>query len=41
LARDAATGRSLDVLAALRDRWQRLVEEGFGGQDISAAHHGL
>ena len=25
LALDAAPGRSLDVLAALRDRWQRLV----------------
>ena len=41
MALDAAPGRSLDVLAALRDRWQRLVDQGFGGQDISAAHHGL
>src|SRR5215470_7971554 len=41
LALDAAPGRSLDVLAALRDRWQRLVDQGMGGQDISAARHGL
>jgi 3-hydroxyisobutyrate dehydrogenase len=41
LALDAAPGRSLDVLAALRDRWQRLVDEGLGGMDISAARHGL
>jgi len=41
LALDAAPGRSLDVLAALRDRWQRLVEQGLGGLDTSAARHGL
>lgn len=41
LALDAATGRSLDVLAALRDRWQRLVDQGLGGRDTSAARHGL
>ena len=41
LALDAAPGRSLDVLAALRDRWQRLVEQGLGGLDLSAARHGL
>ena len=41
LALDAAPGRSLDVLAALRDRWQRLVDEGLGGLDTSAARHGL
>jgi 3-hydroxyisobutyrate dehydrogenase len=41
LALDAAPGRSLDVLAALRDRWQRLVEQGFGSRDLSAARHGL
>jgi 3-hydroxyisobutyrate dehydrogenase len=41
LALDAAPGRSLDVLAALRDRWQRLVDEGMGGLDTSAARHGL
>jgi len=41
LALDAAPGRSLDVLAALRDRWQRLVDQGLGGQDMSAARHGL
>lgn len=41
LALDAAPGRSLDVLAALRDRWQRLVDQGFGGLDLSAARHGL
>jgi 3-hydroxyisobutyrate dehydrogenase len=41
LALDAAPDRSLDVLAALRDRWQRLVEQGKGGLDISAARHGL
>ena len=41
LALDAAPGRSLDALAALRDRWQRLVDQGFGGLDLSAARHGL
>jgi len=41
LALDAAPGRSLDVLVALRDRWQRLVDQGLGGQDMSAARHGL
>lgn len=41
LALDAAPGRSLDVLAALRDRWQRLVDQGLGGLDMSAARHGL
>ena len=41
LALDAAPGRSLDVLAALRDRWQRLVDQGLGGLDLSAARHGL
>jgi 3-hydroxyisobutyrate dehydrogenase len=41
LALDAAPGRSLDVLAALRDRWQRLVDQGFGGLDLSAARRGL
>jgi 3-hydroxyisobutyrate dehydrogenase len=41
LGLDAAPGRSLDVLAALRDRWQRLVERGLGGLDTSAARHGL
>jgi 3-hydroxyisobutyrate dehydrogenase len=41
LALDAAPGRSLDVLAALRDRWQRLVDRGLGGLDTSAARHGL
>jgi 3-hydroxyisobutyrate dehydrogenase len=41
LALDAASGWSLDVLAALRDRWQRLVDDGMGGLDTSAARHGL
>ena len=41
LALDAAPGRSLDVLAALRDRWQRLVDQGLGERDTSAARHGL
>jgi 3-hydroxyisobutyrate dehydrogenase len=41
LALDAAPGRSLDVLAALRDRWQRLVDQDMGGLDMSAARHGL
>jgi 3-hydroxyisobutyrate dehydrogenase len=41
LALDAAPGRSLDVLAALRERWQRLVERGLGGLDLSGARHGL
>ena len=41
LALDAAPGRSLDVLVALRDRWQRLADRGLGGLDISAARHGL
>ena len=41
LALDAAPGWSLDVLAALRDRWQRLVDQGMGGLDLSAARHGL
>jgi 3-hydroxyisobutyrate dehydrogenase len=41
LALDAAPGRSLAVLGALRDRWQRLVDQGMGGLDMSAARHGL
>ena len=41
LALDAAPGWSLDVLAALRDRWQRLVDQGMGELDLSAARHGL
>lgn len=41
LALEAAPGRSLDVIAALRDRWQRLVDQGMGGLDMSAARHGL
>jgi 3-hydroxyisobutyrate dehydrogenase len=41
LALDAAPGWSPDVLAALRDRWQRLVDQGMGGLDLSAARHGL
>jgi len=41
LALDAAPGRSLDVLAALRERWQRLADRGLGGLDISASRHGL
>jgi len=41
LALDAAPDRSLTVLAALRDRWQGLVDQGLGGLDTSAARHGL
>jgi 3-hydroxyisobutyrate dehydrogenase len=41
LALDAAPDRSLAVLAALRDRWQQLVDQGLGGLDTSAARHGL
>jgi 3-hydroxyisobutyrate dehydrogenase len=41
LALDAAPGRSLAVLAALRDRWQDLADQGLGGLDTSASRHGL
>jgi hypothetical protein len=41
LALDAAGDRSLTVLAALRDRWQDLVDQGLGGLDTSAARHGF
>jgi 3-hydroxyisobutyrate dehydrogenase len=41
LALDAAPDRSLAVLAALRDRWQDLVDQGLGGLDTSASRHGL
>ena len=41
LALDAAGDRPLTVLAALRDRWQDLVDQGLGGLDTSAARHGL
>jgi 3-hydroxyisobutyrate dehydrogenase len=41
LALDAAPDRSLAVLAALRDRWQQLVDQGLGGLDTSGARHGL
>jgi 3-hydroxyisobutyrate dehydrogenase len=41
LALDAAPDRSLVVLAALRDRWQDLVDQGLGALDTSAARHGL
>jgi 3-hydroxyisobutyrate dehydrogenase len=41
LALDAAPDRSLTVLAALRDRWQGLVDQGLGGLDTSASRHGL
>jgi len=41
LALDAAPDRSLAVLAALRDRWQDLVDQGMGGLDTSASRHGL
>ena len=41
LALDAAQDRSLTVLAALRDRWQDLVDQGMGGLDTSASRHGL
>jgi 3-hydroxyisobutyrate dehydrogenase len=41
LALDAAGDRSLTVLAALRDRWQDLVDQGLGGLDTSASRHGL
>jgi len=41
LALDAAPGRTLTVLDALRNRWQELVDQGLGGLDTSAARHGL
>jgi 3-hydroxyisobutyrate dehydrogenase len=41
LALDAAPDRSLTVLEALRDRWQKLADIGLGGLDTSAARHGL
>jgi 3-hydroxyisobutyrate dehydrogenase len=41
LALDAAADRSLTVLAALRDRWQGLVDQGLGGLDTSGSRHGL
>jgi 3-hydroxyisobutyrate dehydrogenase len=41
LALEAAPGRALSVLAAIRNRWQRLAEQDMGGLDISAARHGF
>jgi 3-hydroxyisobutyrate dehydrogenase len=41
LALSAASDRPLPVLAAIGDRWDALVAEGFGGLDVSAARHGL
>jgi 3-hydroxyisobutyrate dehydrogenase len=41
LALDAAPDRALTGLAAIRDRWQRLVEAGLGELDTSAARHGF
>jgi 3-hydroxyisobutyrate dehydrogenase len=41
LALDAADGLGLAGLAAIRDRWQALVDSGLGGLDTSAARHGL
>lgn len=41
LALEAAPDRALSVLAAIRDRWQRLAEHDLGGLDISAARHGF
>ncbi len=41
LALDAAAGRNLAALAAIRDRWQELVTQGLGELDTSAARHGL
>ena len=41
LALEAAPDRALSVLAAIRDRWQGLVEQDMGGLDISAARHGF
>ena len=41
LALSAASDRPLPVLAAIGERWDELVRQGFGGQDVSAARHGL
>lgn len=41
LALTAAAGRDLAALAATSDRWQRLVAQGLGDLDTSAARHGL
>ncbi len=41
LAIDAAPGRALTALEAIRDRWQSLVDQGMGELDTSAARHGF
>jgi 3-hydroxyisobutyrate dehydrogenase len=41
LALSAASDRRLPVLDAISERWQALVDEDFGGLDVSAARHGL
>jgi 3-hydroxyisobutyrate dehydrogenase len=41
LALRAASDRPLPVLAAIGERWDELVRQGFGGQDVSAARRGL
>lgn len=41
LAVDAAPDRRLAALEAIRDRWQGLVDAGFGGLDTGAARHGF
>lgn len=41
LALDAAPGKALTGLDAIRQRWQRLVDAGLGELDTSAARHGF
>jgi len=41
LALEAAPDRALSGLAAIRDRWQGLVEQDMGALDTSAARHGF
>ncbi|HUZ37914.1 MAG TPA: NAD(P)-dependent oxidoreductase [Streptosporangiaceae bacterium] len=41
LALDAAPGRALTGLEAVRDRWRGLVDAGLGELDTSAARHGF
>jgi 3-hydroxyisobutyrate dehydrogenase len=41
LAAAAAGPATAPVAAAIAERWQRLVDEGYGRLDVSAARHGL
>jgi 3-hydroxyisobutyrate dehydrogenase len=41
LALEAVPGLALSVLAAIRDRWQRLAAQDMGALDVSAVRHGF